>query len=129
MYIAADQVLPSVKLQDCPAEYLNSIMMKSIRTRGCGLGYLVYGGRTTERDENGEKTIFKNPLSIDSLRLAVPRNQYESEKMIAFLSVIGEAFKNGDFKNLSGGLKPLDYVDNGFYHFGGNYEYIDKFEF
>ena len=64
MYIAADQVLPSVKLQDCPAEYLNSIMMKSIRTRGCGLGYLVYGGRTTERDENGEKTIFKKKAAF-----------------------------------------------------------------
>jgi hypothetical protein len=35
--------------------------MKSIKTRGCGLGYLIYGGRKTENDPNSEnfgKTIF-----------------------------------------------------------------------
>jgi hypothetical protein len=104
-------------------------MMKSIKTRGCGLGYLIYGGRRTEIDPNSEnfgKTFFLNQLSIDSLRLAVPRNEYENEKLIAYLSIIGKAYKNGNFKNLKGGLKPLNYVDDGFYHFGGSYEYNDK---
>ena len=68
-------------------------------------------------------------MSIDSLRLAVPRNQYESEKMIAILSIIGTAFKNGNFKDLKGGLKPINYVDDGFFHFGGSYEFNNKDEF
>jgi len=73
MYIAADQVLPNVPLQGCPAEYLNAILMKSIQLRGCGLGYLVYGGRVT--DEDG-MVKYKNDLNMDSLRLAVPRCEY-----------------------------------------------------
>ena len=61
---------------------------------------------------------------MDSLRLAVPRCEYTDEYLISYLSVIGQAFANGDFKNLTGGLIPLEYVDNGFYHFGGHYEFV-----
>ncbi len=73
--------------------------------------------------------IFKNKLNMDSLRLAVPRCEYSNEQMISFLSIIGEAYAKGKFQELKGGLTPLDYVDNGFYHFGGKYSYHDEEEF
>jgi len=102
-------------------------MIKSIRTRGCGLGYLVYGGRKIEYAQDSKLYItFTNKLSMDSLRLAIPRNQYENEKIISYLSVIARAFQNGKFQQLKGGLKPLNYIDNGFYHFGGIYEFINE---
>eukprot|EP00356_Strombidium_inclinatum_P005662 CAMPEP_0170492586 /NCGR_PEP_ID=MMETSP0208-20121228/12468_1 /TAXON_ID=197538 /ORGANISM="Strombidium inclinatum, Strain S3" /LENGTH=247 /DNA_ID=CAMNT_0010768353 /DNA_START=912 /DNA_END=1655 /DNA_ORIENTATION=- len=131
IYVAADQVLPNVPLANCPAEYLNAIFMRSLQIRGCGLGYLVYGQRTTVKDagEEGENVIFKNKLNMDSLRLAVPRCEYTNEEMIAFLSIIGEAYAEGKFQDLKGGLTPVNYVDNGFYHFGGKYAFHDEAEF
>jgi len=49
--------------------------------------------------------------------------------MIAYLSVVGQLYAEGRFKSLKGGLFPIDYVDNGFYHFGGKYNFEDKKEF
>lgn len=86
---------------------------------------MVYGGRITEN----ETTKYSNHLTMDSLRLAIPRNEYRDEQMIAYLSIIGEAFARGDFEQLKGGLAPIEYVDNGFYHFGGSYNQIDDQEF
>ena len=47
--------------------------MASVGTRGCGLGNLVYGGRY--EDGNG-KVNLATPMTMDSLRLAIPRNEY-----------------------------------------------------
>jgi len=66
---------------------------------------------------------------MDSLRLAIPRNEYTAEQMISYLSIIGEAFARGNFKEMKGGLTPIDFVDTGFYHFGGSYNIIDDSEF
>lgn len=86
---------------------------------------MVYGGRVTEDGT----TKYNNSLTMDSLRLAIPRNEYRDEQMISYLSIIGEAYANGDFKQLKGGLLPIDFVDNGFYHFGGSYNMVDGQEF
>ena len=86
-----------------------------MQIRGCGLGYLVYGGRKADRQE----VIYSTPLSMDSLRLAIPRNEYSDKELISYLSVLGEVYSKGDFSKLMSGLIPLNYVDNGFYHFGG----------
>ena len=86
---------------------------------------MVYGGRVTEN----ETTKYSNELTMDSLRLAVPRNEYRDTQMIAYLSIIGDAFAKGEFIHLKGGLAPIDYVDNGFYHFGGSYDMIDNSEY
>jgi tryptophanase len=126
LYIAADQVLPSVPLTDCPAETLNALMMSSIKLRGCGLGLLVYGGRVENDDGSIELT---NKLTMDSLRLAIPRNQYSDDEMISQLIVIAEAYTSGLFQNVQGGLYPKDYIDNGFYHFGGEYDFRKPDEF
>ena len=126
LYIAADQVIPSLPLEHCPAEYLNAIMMKSLRVRGCGLGNLVYGGR--HADSSGD-VAFSKELPMDSLRLAVPREVYNREHLLRALSVVGVAYQIGFFDHLTGGLTPLDYVDNGFYHFGAKYELNDEEEF
>jgi len=126
LYIAADQVLPSVSLTDCPAEYLNALMMAAIKVRGCGLGLLVYGGRVEHEDGRIE---LRKPLTMDSLRLAIPRNQYSDDELMSSLMVIGEAFASGLFERLEGGLYPKNYVDNGFYHFGGEYEFRKMAEF
>jgi tryptophanase len=66
LYIASDQIFEYVPLENCPAEYLNAILMNALQVRGCGLGHIVYSKR-----ENGK--IISNDLSMDSLRLAVPR--------------------------------------------------------
>ena len=87
---------------------------------------MVYGGRVTT-DEGVTK--YENKLTMDSLRLAIPRNEYRDNQMISYLSIIGEAFSRGDFEKLKGGLHPIDYVDNGFYHFGGAYNILDQKEF
>ena len=126
LYLAADQVLPNLKVKYCPAEYLNAILMKSLRIRGCGLGNLVYGGRHV--DDSGSVS-YSNQLSMDSLRLAVPREVYDKDEILAALSVLGEAYQSGLFEHVSGGLTPLDYVDNGFYHFGGKYLLNNEEEF
>ena len=65
----------------CPAEYLNALMMASVGTRGCGLGNLVYGGRCEEEDDNGRVRL-ANPMTMDSLRLAIPRNQYRDSYLL-----------------------------------------------
>jgi len=126
LYIAADQVLPNVPLTDCPAETLNALMMASIKLRGCGLGLLVYGGRVEHEDGSIE---LKNELTMDSLRLAIPRNQYGDSEIISRLSIVGEAHALGLLTSLQGGLCPKDYVDDGFYHFGGEYDYCKPGEF
>lgn len=72
LYLAADRVLPKVKLENCPAEYLNAILMNALQVRGCGLGYIVYGKR-----QNGK--IVSKDLSMDSLRMAIPRETYTNE--------------------------------------------------
>jgi len=126
LYIAADQVLPNVPLTDCPAETLNTMMMEAIKTRGCGLGLLVYGGRVKNNDGSIK---LKNKLTMDSLRLAIPRNQYSDNKLISQLIVIAEAYMCGFLANVQGGLYPKDYIDNGFYHFGGEYDFLKPEEF
>lgn len=126
LYIAADQVLPSVPLTDCPAETLNALMMCSIKLRGCGLGLLVYGGRVEKEDGTIE---LNNKLTMDSLRLAIPRNQYSDDEMLSQLIVIAEAYTRGHLSNVQGGLYPKDYIDNGFYHFGGEYDFRKPEEF
>lgn len=126
LYIAADQVLPRVQLTDCPAEYLNAILMASLKVRGCGLGLLVYGGRM--EDTQG-KVRLEKCLSMDSLRLAIPRNQYSGDEIISQLMVIGHAFERGIFKEVIGGLYPKEYIDDGFYHFGANYDIRNVEEF
>ena len=55
---------------------------------------MVYGGRVTEN----ETTKYNNKLTMDSLRLAIPRNEYRDEQMISYLSIFGEAYARGDFK-------------------------------
>ena len=57
------------------------------------MGYLVYGGRKAV----GKEVIYSNPLSMDSLRLAIPRNEYSDKELISYLSVIGEVYSRGDF--------------------------------
>jgi tryptophanase len=126
LYIAADQVLPNVKIINCPAEYLNALMMQAIRTRGCAIGSLVYGGRI---DLACGKVQFRNELPIDALRLAIPRNQYTDDELISQLSVIGQAYTRRVFTSAKGGLSPIDYTDNGFYHFGAEYNLLDSIEF
>lgn len=126
LYIAADQVLPSVPLTDCPAETLNALMMSSVRLRGCGLGLLVYGGRVENHDGSIE---LKNKLTMDSLRLAIPRNQYSADEMLSQLIVVAEAYMQGLLQNVQGGLHAKDYIDNGFYHFGAEYDIRKPEEF
>ncbi|XP_064632604.1 tryptophanase-like [Lineus longissimus] len=126
LYIAADEVLPMVPMTNCPAEYLNVIMMHTIRTRGAGLGHLMYGGRA---ELPSGKIVFRYKLPLDALRLAIPRNLYSDDELISQLSVIGEAFVRGAFRSLKAGLSPIDYIDNGFYHFGAKYNFVDEEEF
>lgn len=114
LYIASDHILKNVALENCPAEYLNAILMNALRVRGCGLGYIVYGKR-----KNGK--ILTGDLSMDSLRMAIPRETYTNDQLLSRLSIFGKAHKEGIFKNLKGGLVPVDYVDDGFYHFGAKY--------
>ncbi|MFA6072605.1 MAG: beta-eliminating lyase-related protein [Candidatus Woesearchaeota archaeon] len=125
LYVAADKVLPNVPLENCPAEYLNAMLMAGLKTRGCGLGLILYGGR----EENEGEVKFTTPLSMDSLRLAIPRDVYSNNEILSVLNVLGEAFKIGKFKSIKGGLKPRNYVGDGFYHFGGEYDVVDKNEF
>ena len=66
---------------------------------------------------------------MDTLRLAIPRNQYTDDEMISQLRVIGAFFVAKGFADLKGGLEPIEYVDNGFYHFGATYNFNDKEEF
>jgi tryptophanase len=124
IYLAADQIMPKVELLNCPAEYLNAIIMASCWIRGCGLGNMVYGGRT-----NGKNPHFEHPVSMDSLRLAIPRKTYTSAYMLKLLSAVGIGFKNGIFENMKGGLEPLNYINDGFYHFKGHYKAKDEKEF
>lgn len=125
LYIAADTVLSNVSRTHCPAEYLNAILMHGLCLRGCGLGLNVYGGRV---DKNGI-TTFSHDIEMDSLRLAVPRNEYTNTELLSVLSIMGEFFSNGSFANISSGLLPIDYVDDGFYHFAGSYEFVNRDEF
>lgn len=41
--------------------------MNGLQVRGCGLGYIVYGKR------NNDGILVEKNLSMDSLRLAIPR--------------------------------------------------------
>ena len=66
----------------CPAEYLNALMMASVGARGCGLGNLVYGGRCEEEEDDDSGVRLANPMTMDSLRLAIPRNQYRDSYLL-----------------------------------------------
>lgn len=63
---------------------------------------------------------------MDSLRLAIPRETYSNEELISRLSLLGKAYQMGLFKNLKGGLIPNDYVNDGFYHFEGRFDLVDR---
>jgi tryptophanase len=126
LYIAADQVLPNVKKTDCPAEYLNALMMASTLVRGCGLGNFLYGGRRTNKRGEPELTT---EVSMDSLRLAVPRNTYSSALLYELLSVTGRAYAKGLFNDLLGGFTPETYDDDGFDHFNAKFVPNDMAEF
>ena len=45
------------------------------------------------------------------------------------MNILGRAYQMGMFNSLKGGLIPIDYVSDGFYHFGAKYELVDKKEF
>ena len=66
---------------------------------------------------------------MDSLRLAFARNTYLTEVINETLSLVGIAHKEGMFRDLSGGLKPVDYNDRGFYHFGMKPELMNEREY
>ena len=66
---------------------------------------------------------------MDPLRLAIPRLEYTTEYLLSYLCVIGELYASGKFKELKGGLFPVDYVNKGFYHFGAQYKFEEKEEF
>jgi tryptophanase len=121
LYVAADEVLPGFTNVDCPAEYLNALFMAACGIRGCGLGHIVYGGERVI--ENGVARWSKE-LPMDSLRWALPREQYTTAYYDRILAVVGTAYDNGNgvFKNLSPGFTPVGYADTGFYHFEAVYE-------
>ncbi len=125
LYIPADQILPNIKSENCPAEYLQAILLTANGTRGCGLGNIVYGNWKKKE----EKWVLKEAPAMDSLRYAMPRLAYSDTALNEALMPLAIAYKNGYFKGLTGGLKPVNYNTNGFYHFGGKYEIRDKVEF
>ncbi len=43
IYLAADKILKNVRDIDCPAEYLNAIILSALTIRGCGLGIFFMG--------------------------------------------------------------------------------------
>jgi len=126
LYLAANQIMTNVAKENCPAEYLNAILMAALGVRACGLGYIVYAGERTEKDG---KIIFEKNIEMDSLRLAIPRNQYSTQELINVLSVLGRAYKKGIFEKAKAGLIATDFQDTGFYHFEGAYTAKDEQEF
>ncbi len=69
------------------------------------------------------------PSSMDSLRLAIPRETYSNKYLYFMLSVIGKAFRQGIFEDVKGGFIPENYVGDGFYHFKSVYKPKDEEEF
>ncbi len=127
LYLAADQILPNIPKENCPAEYLNAILMAALGIRGCGLGYIVYAGARTGKEG---RVIFENDtLEMDSLRLAIPRHQYYTQELINRLAILGKAYKQGVFEKAKAGLIANDFQNTGFYHFEGKYSAKDKAEF
>ena len=59
----------------------------------------------------------------------VANHWHSDEELESSLMLIGEAYAQGMFSRLEGGLTPLDYVDDGFYHFGAEYDIVNKSEF
>ena len=59
----------------------------------------------------------------------LPKLAHSDEELISILLPIGEAYARGVFSRLEGGLRPRNYVDDGFYHFGAEYDVIDEAEF
>ncbi len=121
IYVAANEVLPRFTNVDCPAEYLNALLMAACGIRGCGLGHIVYGG---ERVLDNGVAHWSKELPMDSLRWALPREQYTTAYYDKILSVVGHAYDrgNGIFGSLSPGFVPVGYEDSGFYHFEAVYE-------
>ena len=72
-------------------------------------------------------------INEDALKLlfTIQKPNPDLEKMVQLLLFLIGKKKNqtGDFEKLKGGLHPIDYVDNGFYHFGGAYNILDQKEF
>jgi tryptophanase len=126
MYVAADQVLPNVKETNCPAEYLNALLITALFARGCGLGNFLYGGRKELGNGRAELTT---QVSMDSLRLAIPRGSYSTSLLYEVLSVIGIAYKEKLFQNVDGGLVPDFYEGDGFDHFKVKFKAIKEGEF
>jgi hypothetical protein len=95
--------------------------MAACGIRGCGLGYVVYGGK---REEANGAARWSKDLSMDSLRWALPREQYTTAYYNKVLSAVGIGYDNGNgvFKDLSPGFVPVGYEDTGFYHFEAVYE-------
>lgn len=117
LYVAADQALPNVSLENCPAEYLQAIISAALGVRGCGLGSRLYG---QWREGDGVWTLEQAP-EMDSLRYAVPRETYSTELLVELSRAVGRAFSAGVFSRLHGGLQPVGFNTRGFYHFGSVY--------
>jgi tryptophanase len=126
LYTAADMVLPNVALGNCPAEYLQAIILASVGVRGCGLGNIVYG----KWEYDGQNNFFRlvKNVEMDSLRHAIPRNSY-SDGHLAILEAAGIAYSEGVFKDLSGGVVPTKRTNHGFDHFFDQYvpQNLDEF--
>jgi tryptophanase len=124
IYIAADQMM-NVRSEHCPAEYLQAINYAAMGFQGCGLGNIVYGKWKKAKDDY--ELSYKPEM--DSLRYAIPRFNYPDEILGLMFKIMGMANQEGIYNNLIGGLKPNNYMGNGFYHFGGKYEAADINEF
>jgi len=120
LYAAADRVLTGLggEPTKCAAELLNSVCMAAARVRGCGLGYIVYGGEMV-----GGKYGEGGDIKIDSLRWAFPRMQYSTGYYKRMLRGIARAYKDGVFGGLTAGLAARNYKADGFYHFEGEYDF------
>ncbi|MDO8660425.1 MAG: beta-eliminating lyase-related protein [Candidatus Woesearchaeota archaeon] len=126
IYLASDQILSGIKKTSCPAEYLNAVLLSALRMRGCGLGNFLYGTRTLLNDKT---FALKTAVSMDSLRLAIPRGVYSTILLCKTLSVLGTAYAQGLFSKIKGGLIPKTYEGDGFDHFKVCFEFEDEQEF
>jgi len=102
VYFAADQELPNVPLDSCPAELMAGVAQGVLGMRICGLGRMLY--------ENPE---------MDSLRAAIERYMYPTTTINFMFQFLGMMHQEGIFKDIPSGLGYEDQAnpDKSFGHF------------
>ena len=66
---------------------------------------------------------------METVRFALPRNNYDDKVLLGQLEAIGMAYKDGLFAKIKHGLRLKDYKGHNWHFFNTQFEYVDRKEF